>query len=62
MVLIQAFFCMGGLFSVLLFYVFKDWRSIFIYFCSIPIFLLFVFNYLFIKETPLFLIKNYRTE
>ena len=44
---------------VLVFYLIKDWRPIFICFGLIPLILGLVFAIKFVIETPLFLIKRY---
>jgi MFS family permease len=61
-VFIQGVFCVGGLFTVFIFYLFKDWRMIFIVFCLIPLVVCLAFNIFFVKETPQFLIKRYNVE
>ena len=61
-VFIQGIFCVGGLFTVLIFYLLKDWKIIFIVFCLIPLVACLAFNIFFVKETPQFLIKRYKVE
>lgn len=61
-VFIQGIFCVGGLLTVFIFYLLKDWRIIFIVFCLIPLVICLAFNIFFVKETPQFLIKRYNVE
>lgn len=61
-VLIQAVFCLAGLFTVFIFYILKDFKIIFIVFCLIPLILCLAFNIFFLKETPQFLVKRYEVK
>lgn len=56
---IQAFICFGGLVSIGLFYTIKNWYPIYLYFGLIPMTLLLIFTFVYLKETPQFMIKLY---
>lgn len=58
----QAFFPMGGIFLILVFYLLKRWKIIFILFLLAPMAICLIFAYLFVQETPQFLIKRYTPE
>jgi MFS family permease len=56
-VLIQLFFCLGGVVNVLYFYWFHNWRMILWVFIFLPSIICFVVVALVVKDTPYFMIK-----
>ncbi len=58
----QAFFPIGGIFLILVFYLLKRWKIIFVLFLLTPMAICLIFAYFFVQETPQFLIKRYTPE
>lgn len=61
-IIFQIFFPVAGIAVVAGFYIFKQWRVIFITYCLIPMVLCLVFSCWFVQETPQFLIKGYSVD
>jgi hypothetical protein len=55
--ILQASVGLGGLFTVLSFYLIKDWKIIFFTFQFVPFVGCLLFTYFFLQETPQFLVK-----
>lgn len=60
--IIQSCFCIGGLATILWFYLFKKWKLIFWVFYFVPLCIVAVLSFIILKETPQFLVRRYEVQ
>lgn len=60
--MLEISFGFSGALVGLLYWLFKDWRTVNIYFCLIPCFIELLLLIFYLEETPKFLIKKYDNE
>ena len=61
-VLIHTFYCAGGLFNVLWFYVIADFWNVIVYCYGVPSFIVAICLILFVKDTPICLLGKYKAQ
>lgn len=61
-VLIQCCFCLGGLLTICFFFLFKNWRIIFLFCYFLPLAAITFLSFRFLRETPQMLVRRHSVD